>query len=155
MKSSPHRTHGHAHHVGDGGAVETLELVQREDLALLERELLHGLVDERDGLLERSKKLGAHIIERFTDMASRHEIIGDVRGRGMMTAIELVEDRKSKTPLDGARGTAIVKQCLANGVVILKAGTFDNVIRLLPPINIDEGLLDEGLGILDDALASA
>lgn len=109
---------------------------------------------ERDGLLERSKNLGAKLLRRLNEMAARHEIIGEVRGRGMMTAIELVEDRASKTPLDGAKGSAIVKSCLENGVVLLKAGTFDNVIRLLPPINIEEDLLEDGLGILDGALAS-
>jgi len=110
---------------------------------------------ERDGLLERSRTLGAKLLDRLNEMASRHEIIGEVRGRGMMTAIELVEDRASKTPLEGARGSAIVKRCLESGVVMLKAGTFDNVIRLLPPINIEEDLLEDGLGVLDEALANA
>jgi 4-aminobutyrate aminotransferase/(S)-3-amino-2-methylpropionate transaminase len=109
---------------------------------------------ERDGLLERSKKLGAKLLGRLDEMAEHHEIIGEARGRGMMTAIELVDDRASKTPLDGARGSAVVKRCLENGVVMLKAGTFDNVIRLLPPINIEEDLLEDGLNILDEALGS-
>ncbi len=81
-------------------------------------------------------------------------MIGDVRGRGMMTAIELVSDRETKEPLSGPDGNAIVRRCLEEGVVILKAGTYDNVIRLLPPITIDENLLDEGLATLDTALAS-
>ena len=109
---------------------------------------------ERDGLLERSKTLGAKLLGRLNEMASRHEIIGEVRGRGMMTAIELVEDRATKTPLDGAKGSAIVKHCLEKGVVLLKAGTFDNVIRLLPPINIEEDLLEDGLNVLDEALGT-
>jgi 4-aminobutyrate aminotransferase/(S)-3-amino-2-methylpropionate transaminase len=82
-------------------------------------------------------------------------VIGDVRGRGMMNAIELVSDPGTKEPLDGPSGNAIVKRCLEEGVVILKAGTFDNVIRLLPPLTIDEGLLDEGLDTLDEALGVA
>jgi 4-aminobutyrate aminotransferase/(S)-3-amino-2-methylpropionate transaminase len=109
---------------------------------------------ERDGLLERSRRLGAHMLERLEAMRSRHAIIGDVRGRGMMTAIELVEDRASKEPLASATGSAVAAECLRNGVVILKAGTYDNVIRLLPPLMIDEGLLDEGLDVLDAALGS-
>ena len=109
---------------------------------------------ERDGLLERSRRLGGHMLERLEAMRSRHAIIGDVRGRGMMTAIELVEDRASKEPLASATGSAIAAECLRNGVVILKAGTYDNVIRLLPPLMIDEGLLDEGLDVLDAALGS-
>mgnify|MGYP003344193655 CR=1 FL=1 len=109
---------------------------------------------ERDGLLERSRRLGAHMLERLEAMRSRHAIVGDVRGRGMMTAIELVEDRATKEPLASATGSAIAAECLRNGVVILKAGTYDNVIRLLPPLMIDEGLLDEGLDVLDAALGS-
>ena len=109
---------------------------------------------ERDGLLERSRRLGAHMLERLEAMRSRHAIVGDVRGRGMMTAIELVEDRATKEPLASATGSAIAADCLRNGVVILKAGTYDNVIRLLPPLMIHEGLLDEGLDVLDAALGS-
>jgi len=110
---------------------------------------------ERDGLIERSRTLGEKVLGRLDEMAAKHSIVGEARGRGMMTAIELVEDRATKVPLESARGTAVVKNCLENGVVILKAGTYDNVIRLLPPLTIDEGLLEDGLNVLDDALGSA
>ncbi len=109
---------------------------------------------EREGLLERSRALGERMRASLGEMQARHEVIGEVRGRGMMNAIELVADRATKEPLDGATGTRIVQRCLANGVVILKAGTFDNVIRLLPPINIDEDLLEDGLGVLDEAIGA-
>jgi 4-aminobutyrate aminotransferase / (S)-3-amino-2-methylpropionate transaminase / 5-aminovalerate transaminase len=109
---------------------------------------------EREGLLERSRTVGSHILERLREMQATHEVIGDVRGRGMMTAIELVADRATKEPLDGPTGTKILQRCLENGVVILKAGTYDNVIRLLPPITIEDGLLEEGLGILDEAIGA-
>jgi 4-aminobutyrate aminotransferase/(S)-3-amino-2-methylpropionate transaminase len=109
---------------------------------------------EREGLLERSRTVGGRIQQRLREMQSRHDVIGDVRGRGMMTAIELVADRVTKEPLDGPTGTKILERCLENGVVILKAGTYDNVIRLLPPITIEESLLEEGLGILDEALGA-
>jgi len=109
---------------------------------------------EEDGLLERSRTLGEKIRGRLGEMQERHDVIGDVRGRGMMNAIELVNDRETKEPLDGPTGNAIVRRCLEEGVVILKAGTYDNVIRLLPPLTIDEGLLDEGLDTLDEAIAA-
>jgi 4-aminobutyrate aminotransferase/(S)-3-amino-2-methylpropionate transaminase len=109
---------------------------------------------EREGLLERSRALGERIMERLRAMQSSHEVIGDVRGRAMMTAIELVSDRATKEPLESSIGTKIVQRCLENGVVILKAGTYDNVIRLLPPLTIEEALLDEGLEILDEAIGS-
>jgi 4-aminobutyrate aminotransferase/(S)-3-amino-2-methylpropionate transaminase len=109
---------------------------------------------EREGLLERSRTVGERIQQRLREMQSSHDVIGDVRGRGMMTAIELVADRVTKEPLDGPTGTKILERCLENGVVILKAGTYDNVIRLLPPITIEESLLEEGLGILDEAIGA-
>ena len=109
---------------------------------------------EKEGLLERSRTLGEKVLGRLREMQERHEVIGDVRGRGMMNAIELVTDRGTKEPLDGPSGNAIVKRCLEEGVVILKAGTYDNVIRLLPPLTIDEALLEDGLGILDEAIGA-
>jgi 4-aminobutyrate aminotransferase / (S)-3-amino-2-methylpropionate transaminase / 5-aminovalerate transaminase len=107
---------------------------------------------EKENLLERSRTLGEKVLGRLREMQDRHQLIGDVRGRGMMTAIELVSDRGSKEPLSGPDGNAIVRRCLEEGVVILKAGTYDNVIRLLPPLTIDEALLEDGLGILDEAI---
>jgi len=109
---------------------------------------------EREGLLERSRELGERMRVRLFEMQGRHDVIGEVRGRGLMNAIELVSDRATKEPLDGATGTNIVRRCLEQGVVILKAGTYDNVIRLLPPLTIDEGLLDEGVDVLDEAIGA-
>ena len=110
---------------------------------------------EREGLLERSRTLGEKVRGRLGEMQDRHDVIGNVRGRGMMNAIELVSDRETKEPLSGPDGNAIVWRCLEEGVVILKAGTYDNVIRLLPPLTIDEDLLDEGLETLDAAIGAA
>ncbi|MFB3739762.1 MAG: 4-aminobutyrate--2-oxoglutarate transaminase, partial [Candidatus Velamenicoccus archaeovorus] len=93
---------------------------------------------ERQELLERSRRVGATMLERLEAMRASHRVVGDVRGRGMMTAIELVADRDTKEPIDGPTGTGIVQRCLQEGVVVLKAGTYDNVIRLLPPLTIDE-----------------
>jgi 4-aminobutyrate aminotransferase/(S)-3-amino-2-methylpropionate transaminase len=109
---------------------------------------------EKEGLLERSRTLGEKVLGRLGEMQQRHQVIGDVRGRGLMTAIELVSNRETKEPLPGADGNAIVQRCLGEGLVILKVGTYDNVIRLLPPLTIDESLLDEGLQILDDAIGA-
>ena len=110
---------------------------------------------EREDLLARSRALGERVRARLRAMQERHQVVGDVRGRGMMNAIELVRDRRTKEPIDGEAGTRIIQDCLRNGVLVIKAGTYDNVIRLLPPLTIDEGLLEEGLQVLDDALAAA
>jgi 4-aminobutyrate aminotransferase / (S)-3-amino-2-methylpropionate transaminase / 5-aminovalerate transaminase len=110
---------------------------------------------ESERLLERSRTLGERIIARLREIQQRHAIVGDVRGRGMMTAIELVRERATKEPIDGETCTGIVQRALGDGLILLKAGTYDNVIRLLPPLTIDEPLLDEGLQILDDAIGAA
>jgi 4-aminobutyrate aminotransferase / (S)-3-amino-2-methylpropionate transaminase / 5-aminovalerate transaminase len=109
---------------------------------------------ERDGLLERSRTVGEMVMGRFREMLAKHEVIGEVRGRGAMCAVELVRDRATKEPAD-AETTAIVKGCLEKGLIVLSAGTYGNVVRLLPPLMIEEGLLAEGLDIFEDAVAAA
>jgi len=109
---------------------------------------------EREHLLDRSRSVGETVMSRFRDMASRYEVIGDVRGRGAMCAIELVSDRATKEPLGAEQMGAIGRRCLENGVIVLTAGTYGNVVRLLPPITIEDGLLEEGLDLLDEAIGA-
>ena len=109
---------------------------------------------EREELLARSRALGRTIMTRFEAMAQRFDMVGDVRGRGAMCAIELVTDRGTKAPLHADAMNAIARRCLENGVIVLTAGTYGNVVRLLPPLTIDDGLLEEGLGVLEDSLAA-
>jgi 4-aminobutyrate aminotransferase/(S)-3-amino-2-methylpropionate transaminase len=110
---------------------------------------------EGEGLIDRSERIGRIESDRLRNMQARHDVIGEVRGRGAMVAMELVADRSTKEPLDKVTGNRIVEECYRNGVVILKAGTYDNVIRLLPPLTIEEPLLEEGLDVLDEAIATA
>jgi 4-aminobutyrate aminotransferase/(S)-3-amino-2-methylpropionate transaminase len=110
---------------------------------------------EREGLLERAGRVGTIVMERFAGWADRFPQVGDVRGRGAMCAVELVGDRASKEPLDAATMGRIVGGALTRGVLVLTAGTYGNVIRLLPPINVDEALLADGLDQLEAALADA
>ena len=74
---------------------------------------------------------------------------------GAMCAIELVADPATKEPLDAARMGAITGRALAEGVIVITAGTYGNVVRLLPPINIDEALLADGLDVLEASVAAA
>jgi 4-aminobutyrate aminotransferase/(S)-3-amino-2-methylpropionate transaminase len=108
---------------------------------------------EGDGLLERAERLGEHMADRLRRMAGQFASIGEVRGRGAMMAMELVEDRSSKEPAKEA-ASRLIEECYRQGVVILKAGTFDNVIRFLPPLTIDEDLLSEGLDVVEKALST-
>jgi 4-aminobutyrate aminotransferase/(S)-3-amino-2-methylpropionate transaminase len=108
---------------------------------------------EAERLLERSRAVGETIGARLTSMQERFGAIGDVRGRGAMRAIELVADRGTKDPLDAEAMGAIGRGALERGVIVLTAGTYGNVVRLLPPITIEEALLDEGLDLLEEAVA--
>jgi 4-aminobutyrate aminotransferase/(S)-3-amino-2-methylpropionate transaminase len=109
---------------------------------------------EREGLVERATRIGGTMRARLEEFQDRFDVVGDVRGVGAMVAMELVTDRATKAPAKEA-AAQVIEECYTQGAVVLKAGTYDNVIRLLPPLTIDEGLLDEGLGILEKALTSA
>jgi 4-aminobutyrate aminotransferase/(S)-3-amino-2-methylpropionate transaminase len=109
---------------------------------------------EREGLLERATRIGETMAARLEEFRDRFDLVGDVRGIGAMVAMELVTDRATKAPAKEA-AAKVIEECYKQGAVVLKAGTYDNVIRLLPPLTIDEDLLDEGLGILEKALTSA
>jgi 4-aminobutyrate aminotransferase / (S)-3-amino-2-methylpropionate transaminase / 5-aminovalerate transaminase len=110
---------------------------------------------ERDRLLDRAKVVGDTIMARFRDLQGRHEQIGDVRGRGAMCAMELVSDPTTKEPLGADAMAAIGRGALERGVIVLTAGTYGNVVRLLPPLTIDESLLADGLDVLEEAVAEA
>jgi 4-aminobutyrate aminotransferase / (S)-3-amino-2-methylpropionate transaminase / 5-aminovalerate transaminase len=135
-------------HVGGlGGTYGGNPIAAAAALAVLEK-------IEREDLLARSREVGATIMARLRSFAERYDVVGDVRGRGAMCAMELVTDRGTKEPLGTDAVNAVARRCLENGVIILTAGTYGNVIRLLPPVNIEDALLDEGLQVLDDALAA-
>jgi 4-aminobutyrate aminotransferase/(S)-3-amino-2-methylpropionate transaminase len=110
---------------------------------------------EAEGLLDRSRAVGETIEGRLQAFKDRFGAVGDVRGRGAMRAMELVADRATKEPLDAETMTAIGRSALERGLIVLTAGTYGNVVRLLPPVTIEDGLLDEGLGLLEEALATA
>jgi 4-aminobutyrate aminotransferase/(S)-3-amino-2-methylpropionate transaminase len=107
---------------------------------------------QEEKLVDRAKKIGAIMEEELNKMKLKYPIIGEVRGRGAMQAIELVLPGSTE-PNTAALGQ-IIKYCQEQGVLILSAGTYSNVVRLLPPLVIPEDLLREALGILDDAIAT-
>jgi 4-aminobutyrate aminotransferase/(S)-3-amino-2-methylpropionate transaminase len=109
---------------------------------------------EADGLAARARAIGERLTTRLQSMAQTHEQIGEVRGRGAMIAMELVEDRETKAPA-AALTAAINKGCHARGLVTLTCGTLGNVFRFLPPLTISDELLDEGLDLLEEAFDEA
>jgi 4-aminobutyrate aminotransferase/(S)-3-amino-2-methylpropionate transaminase len=108
---------------------------------------------EEENLVKRANELGLIMRSSLEAMKEKYPIIGDVRGRGAMQAIELVIPG-SQEPNPSAL-TSIIKYCQQNGVLILSAGTYSNVIRLLPPLVMPEYLLKEALEVLEAGLAQA
>lgn len=107
---------------------------------------------EEEDLSKRALEIGAIMSKALNAMKAKYPIIGEVRGRGAMQALEFVLPGGIE-PHPTAIG-AIAKFCQSEGVLILTAGTFGNVIRLLPPLVIPEDLLREALEVLDRAIAS-
>ncbi len=107
---------------------------------------------EDQDLAAAATKIGAVIGERFTAMQARNPGIGDIRGRGAMMAMELVRPGTTEPDPDAAR--RIVAACHRAGVITLSCGSYGNVLRLLPPLVIEPELLDDGLGVLADAISA-
>ncbi|MFZ0668428.1 MAG: 4-aminobutyrate--2-oxoglutarate transaminase [Acidimicrobiales bacterium] len=107
---------------------------------------------ESDGLLERSTRMGEVIMDQLNSLAKSHPVIGEVRGRGSMIAMELVGD-DGITPNQAAT-TRIASACHQAGLLVLTAGTYSNVVRLLPPLIMPDDLLAEGMDILSKAVAT-
>jgi 4-aminobutyrate aminotransferase/(S)-3-amino-2-methylpropionate transaminase len=106
---------------------------------------------QKKGFMEHARNVGQIINERLKDMHEKYSIVGDARGLGAMAAIELVRDRDTKEP-SKEETAEVIKESYKNGLVILKAGAYDNVIRLLVPLVITEDLLHRGLEILENAV---
>lgn len=113
-------------------------------------------VIEEEGLCARAQALGAVMTERLQRLAARESLhcIGDVRGRGAMIAFELVQDRTTRKP-DAELCTRILAEAQSRGAIVLSAGTRANVIRLLPALTIPDGILREGLDILEASIEAS
>jgi 4-aminobutyrate aminotransferase/(S)-3-amino-2-methylpropionate transaminase len=109
---------------------------------------------EQEDLAARSQEIGERIIERFSELQKQYAYIGDVRGLGGMVAMELVKDRASKEP-DGKITNDILAEAHKHGLILIKAGMYDNVIRVLVPLCITDEQLEEGLNILEAAVRMA
>ena len=102
--------------------------------------------------LGRATAMGEVIAARLEDWKRRFPAVGDVRGLGAMRLVEFVKDRAAKTP-DPELTLKIIRDAVAHGLVLIRAGLFSNCIRLLPPIAMTDDQLEEGLGVLEAAIA--
>ncbi|WP_398999665.1 diaminobutyrate--2-oxoglutarate transaminase family protein [Streptomyces sp. CBMA152] len=111
-------------------------------------------------LAERAALLGARILARLQDLAVDHPCVGDVRGRGLMIGVELVDperlDAASGVPVAApALATAVQQECLRRGLIVEIGGRHSSVVRLLPPLTLTDEQADAVLDRLADALAAA
>ena len=107
---------------------------------------------KEDKLNDRARHIGQVLGDKLRELQGKYPIIGDVRGRGAMQAIELVK-AGTKEPNTQAMQD-VIKYCTSKGVLILTAGTYVNVIRFLPPLIISDALLKDALDVLEEAFAS-
>ena len=105
----------------------------------------------REDIPSRAASLGRIVREHLTAMKAKYDIIGDVRGKGLMQAIELVEDRKSKVPAV-EKTSALMEAAKRHGLLIGRGGLYNNVIRLTPPMLSTPEEILEGCRLLDVAL---
>ena len=101
----------------------------------------------------KAKRIEAEMWPRLEAVAAKYGIVGEIRGRGAMIAIEIVKAGTNEP--DAERTGKIAKYCHERGVLILTAGTYGNVIRFLPPMSIPDDLLQEGLDMLDEAMGAS
>lgn len=108
-------------------------------------------VMEKEQINDRAVAVGRRVMERFASMYDQFDVIGDYRGLGAMCALEFVKDRATKEP-DKALTGNILQEAHSRGLITLKAGVHDNVIRLLMPLVITDAQLEEGLDILEESV---
>jgi 4-aminobutyrate aminotransferase/(S)-3-amino-2-methylpropionate transaminase len=106
---------------------------------------------EEERLIARAAALGERMLKRFQRLQARSPLIGDVRGLGAMVAMELVRDRETKEP--ASRETAeVIRRAMTRGVLLLRAGIYSNVIRILTPLVIADAQLDQALDVLESCV---
>jgi 4-aminobutyrate aminotransferase len=109
-------------------------------------------VIEEENLRENTHVVGGYLRKKLEELKDKYTLIGDVRGMGMMQAIELVRDRATKEPAP-VETTELMERARANGLLIGKGGLYGNVIRMAPPMNISKADVDEGIRLLDKSLS--
>ena len=108
---------------------------------------------QSENLAKRANEIGKIMVDSLTAMQKKYPVIGEVRGRGAMVAIELVQPG-SKEPNGEIMGK-VVKYAQSKGVVFLTAGTYGNVLRFLPPLVISDELVKDAMSVLDEAFANS
>jgi 4-aminobutyrate aminotransferase/(S)-3-amino-2-methylpropionate transaminase len=107
---------------------------------------------EKDGLLARSTQLGKKFADRGKKWEKQFQIVGEVRGLGGMCAIELVKNPATREPA-GEETKKLAQFCYEHGLILITAGTYGNVVRILVPLVVTDAQFEEGLDVIEAALA--
>ena len=107
---------------------------------------------EDAAFLARSREIGERVMSALEAMQARHAVIGEVRGMGPMIGIELVKDRATKEPA-AAEAASVVALARERGLMLMGAGIYSNVVRILVPLVVTDEDLQAGLDILDGCLS--
>ncbi|MFA5138518.1 MAG: aspartate aminotransferase family protein [Elusimicrobiota bacterium] len=107
---------------------------------------------KNEKLVQNSRDLGAHMLERLSKLKDRFPFVGDVRGRGLMIGVELVKDRATKEPMPREHCRVLFDEALRRGLITM---AYSPVIRINPPLNITREEADRGMDILEESLAAA
>lgn len=109
-------------------------------------------VIEEEKLLENARKVGDHFRKRLVELQDKHDVIGDVRGLGLMLATEFVKDRRTKEMAPKFKDR-VVEEATKRGLVLLPCGK--SGVRYIPPLTITEAEVDAGIDVMDEAIAAA
>lgn len=126
-------TYGGGSAIASAAALATLEVLQDEKLT------------------QNAEKMGSYLMDRLRKLQAQFPVIGEVRGRGLMVAVEFTKDGQPDKPIT----TAVQRACLAGNLLLLTCGTYDNVIRWIPPLIVTKPQIDEALHIFRDALKTS
>jgi 4-aminobutyrate aminotransferase len=107
---------------------------------------------EKENLVENSAKIGDYMLNRFAEIQKKCEILGDIRGQGLVLGLEIVRDKKTKEPAADLT-KKIVNECYQRGLVLIAPiGFYGNVIRIAPPLIISQELADKGMDIMEGVM---
>ncbi|UCI31854.1 aspartate aminotransferase family protein [Mesorhizobium sp. B4-1-4] len=109
-------------------------------------------VIEEDNLVERSQRMGKRLLDRVSDLAAKHAIIGDVRGRGLSIGIDLVKDRGTREAVPVTTTAKIIYRAYQLGAALYYVGLRANVLELVPPLILTESEVDEGVAIIGQSI---
>ncbi|MEM7031433.1 MAG: aminotransferase class III-fold pyridoxal phosphate-dependent enzyme [Chloroflexota bacterium] len=106
-------------------------------------------VIETESLVENAAEMGIYLHKKLSNLQAKYPVMGDVRGRGLMIGIEFTD---SNGEPDATTATAVLNECLAQNLLILNCGSYQNVIRLIPPLIVTQTQIDDASAILEKAL---